>query len=67
MRQNGERQYHNNLMSFPAGATMVPAVEEVQNCRIQKKEVLQAAIQEVNRMVIFHIKIHTSAHHMHFI
>lgn len=36
---------------------MVPAVEEVQNGRIQKREVLQTDIQEVQMMVILHMEI----------
>ena len=44
-------------MSFPASSTMVPAVEEVQNGKIQRREILQTDIQEVYMMVLLHMQI----------
>lgn len=43
------------MMSFPASSTMVPAVEEVQIGRIQKREILQTEIQEEYTMVLLHM------------
>lgn len=44
-----------SMMSFPASSTMVPAVEEVQIGRIQKREILQTDIQEEYTMVLLHM------------